>query len=324
MCSTSYQEQCETENVEECWEETETECFHEQDCSEQEVHTYSSDTSRHKRSTLEDFDEDEDLEAELKSALEEISASELLQMSRDILDEEDLEDVAEIVADEDTDINSRSKRGLLLKKHLFNKHLLKKIFKKKNKLPGPGILPIIPILKKLPGPVVAAPLVLKKKALAPLAAAPLVKAGFGIKKKAGLGAAGVGLKKAGLGAAGVGLKKAGAAGIGIKKKAGLAVGLKKGAGLGAKKTGSSSGATISSGHDSGHASPQVCRTVEKCWDKPVRKCKSVPIQTCEEHPIENCHDEPRQKCWNEPETKCTSIPEEKCWQVNNCFLDFAK
>merc|ERR1711971_1389120 len=209
--------------------------------------------------------------------IDQMSASDLLELSHDFT-EEDLnelteddfteEDLNELTEDEssdvtgpvvDGDLNSRTKRGIFLKKLLFKKHLLKKLKNKLKKgLPGPGPLGFLPLikkkLKKIPGPFGFAPLVIKKalgnpvkKALVkPALAAPFVKAGLGIPVKAGLGikkkaaldAAGLGVKKIKLGAAGLGVKKIGlgAAGLGIKKKkiglgaAGLGV-----AAIGAKK-----------------------------------------------------------------------------------------
>merc|ERR1740123_1717560 len=221
-----------TEYEEECWEETEEQCFHEQDCSEPEpVHTYSSEDSRHKRSASDHEEElmleDEELEAELRAAIDQMSASDLLELSHDFT-EEDLNEVTEDessdvtgIAVVDGDLNSRTKRGIFLKKFLFKKHLLKKLKNKLKKgLPGPGPLGFLPLIKKklkIPGPIGLAPLVIKKalgnpvkKALVkPALAAPLLKAGLGIgiKKKAALGAAGLGVKKIKLGAAGLGVKK---------------------------------------------------------------------------------------------------------------------
>merc|ERR1719341_2201498 len=224
LCSTSYEQQCETEYEEECWEETEEQCFHEQACSEPEpVHTYSSEDSRHKRSASDHEEElmleDEELEAELRAAIDQMSASDLLELSHDFT-EEDLNELTEDessdvtgpgIAVVDGDLNSRTKRGIFLKKFLFKKHLLKKLKNKLKKgLPGPGPLGFLPLikkkLKKIPGPFGLAPLVIKKalgnpvkKALVkPALAAPLVKVGLGIPVKAGLGikkkAAGLGVK----------------------------------------------------------------------------------------------------------------------------------
>merc|ERR1719341_2650865 len=182
LCSTSYQQQCETEYEEECWEETEEQCFHEQDCSEPEpVHTYSSEDSRHKRSASDHEEElmleDEELEAELRAAIDQMSASDLLELSHDFT-EEDLnelteddfteEDLNELTEDEssdvtgpgiavvDGDLNSRTKRGIFLKKFLFKKHLLKKLKNQLKKIPGPfGLAPLLSrkpleiLLKKL-------------------------------------------------------------------------------------------------------------------------------------------------------------------------------
>merc|ERR1719154_461310 len=185
--------------------------------------------------------EDEELEAELRAAIDQMSASDLLELSHDFT-EEDLNELTEDessdvtgpgIAVVDGDLNSRTKRGIFLKKFLFKKHLLKKLKNKLKKgLPGPGPLGFLPLikkkLKKIPGPFGLAPLVIKKALVKPALATPFVKAGLGIpvkaglgiKKKAALGAAGLGVKKIKLGAAGLGVKKIklGAAGLGIKKK----------------------------------------------------------------------------------------------------------
>merc|ERR1712013_767693 len=125
QCETSYQQQCETQHQEECWNEIEEECVHEQDCSEPEHHSYPSSTggSRHKRSIPEEEDEqkdDEEVDAMLRSALEEMSASDFLELTSDLSDDElnQLTEEAEDEAD-NTDVaivdgKSRSKRGIIL------------------------------------------------------------------------------------------------------------------------------------------------------------------------------------------------------------------
>merc|ERR1740129_2258694 len=108
--------------------------------------------------------EDEELEAELRAAIDQMSASDLLELSHDIT-EEDLYEVTEDessdvtgIAVVDGDLNSRTKRGIFLKKFLYKKHLLKKLKNKLKKgLPGPGPLGYLPLIKKklkkgLPGP----------------------------------------------------------------------------------------------------------------------------------------------------------------------------
>merc|ERR1712003_46418 len=145
--------------------------------------------SRHKRSASDHGEEltiedEEELEAELRSVLDEMSAKDLLELSNE-LSEEDLNELTEEdessdvtgIAVVDNDLNSRSKRGIFLTK----KHLLKKLLKKG--LPGPGPLGFLPLIKKIPGPIGLAPLVIKKALGIPVkkaVAAPLVKAGLGI------------------------------------------------------------------------------------------------------------------------------------------------
>merc|ERR1719446_2042446 len=146
--------------------------------------------------------EDEELEAELRAAIDQMSASDLLELSQDFT-EEDLnelseddfteEDLYELTEDEssdvtgiavvDGDLNSRTKRGIFLKKFLFKKHLLKKLKNKLKKgLPGPGPLGFLPLIKKKlkglpgPGPLGFLPLLKKKlkKIPGPIGLAPLV------------------------------------------------------------------------------------------------------------------------------------------------------
>merc|ERR1711971_807711 len=120
QCDTSYQQQCETQHQEDCWNEIEEECVHEQDCSEPEPSYHSSSGgSRHKRSISED---EEEVDAMLRSALEEMSASDFLELTSDLSDDElnQLTEEAEDEARSDNtglsvvDAKSRSKRGIIL------------------------------------------------------------------------------------------------------------------------------------------------------------------------------------------------------------------
>merc|ERR1712110_1167272 len=127
-CQTSYQKQCQTHHEEQCWEEVEEECVHEQDCSEPEMSYHSSSGgSRHKRSVSdhEEEAEDEELDTMLRSALDGISASEFLEMTSELSDEDLTED----------DANSRAKRSLThLKKALKGLKIGKKVGKKAAKV----------------------------------------------------------------------------------------------------------------------------------------------------------------------------------------------
>merc|ERR1711874_254139 len=107
----------------------------EQDCSDHQA-------SRHKRSVSEEEEliEDEEFDVELRSALEDLSDSDYAELANEF-SEEDLSALAEDqdedhdaearfddtgVAVRDADFNSRSKRGIFLKKKLLLKHALKK------------------------------------------------------------------------------------------------------------------------------------------------------------------------------------------------------
>ena len=94
--------------------------------------TESSQQKRFRINHAEELSKDEALEAELSAALDEMSASDFLELASDISEEDDTEleeeefpDVTED-ASVDAHINSRTKRSILLKKHIWGK-----IFKKK-------------------------------------------------------------------------------------------------------------------------------------------------------------------------------------------------
>merc|ERR1712002_714893 len=153
VCNTEYQQQCSTEYEEECWSEAEQECTQQTECfdppppSTHTTYSSSSSSKKFKRSVDED---DEDLEIsdeELKATLDSMSASDLLELSEELDNQESLAE-----SDEEA---GRSKRGLLgllaLKKHLK----LKKVNKK-----FPGLIPAA----------IIAPTVVASKA--PLAVAP--------------------------------------------------------------------------------------------------------------------------------------------------------
>ena len=82
-----------------------------------------------------DHEEDEELEAELKSILDEMSASEFLELASDISEEDLIDDDDEEVSSDVTEIasNSRTKRRIvfLLKKHLLKGHIRRKLLGKK-------------------------------------------------------------------------------------------------------------------------------------------------------------------------------------------------
>jgi len=82
-----------------------------------------------------DHEEDEELEAELKSILDEMSASEFLELASDISEEDLIDDEDEEVSSDVTEIdsNSRTKRSIvfLLKKHLLKGHIRRKLLGKK-------------------------------------------------------------------------------------------------------------------------------------------------------------------------------------------------
>jgi len=125
---------------EQCWEEVEEECVHEQDCSEPEMSYHSSSGgSRHKRSVSdhEEEAEDEELDTMLRSALDGISASEFLEMTSELSDEDLTEDAEEEVTTgvAVVDANSRAKRSLThLKKALKGLKIGKKVGKKAAKV----------------------------------------------------------------------------------------------------------------------------------------------------------------------------------------------
>jgi len=83
----------------------------------------------------EQIEEDEVLEAELKSILDEMSANEFLELASDISEEDLLDDEDEEVSSDVTEIasNSRTKRSIvfLLKKHLLKGHIRRKLLGKK-------------------------------------------------------------------------------------------------------------------------------------------------------------------------------------------------
>merc|ERR1712066_580610 len=199
VCATSYQQQCETQHEEECWEETEEQCVHEQDCSDHHA-------SRHKRSVSEEEEElieDEEFDVELRSALEDLSDSDYAELANEFSDE-DLSALAEDhdaearfddtgVAVRDADFNSRSKRGIFLKKKLLLKHALKKAL--------PAIKKAIPAALGLG-----------------LVTAPVKAAG------AAVGAATIGAKKGTIVGATIGAKK----GVAVGAAAGFAKGSAKG------------------------------------------------------------------------------------------------
>merc|ERR1711934_1095586 len=124
-CWTEQKQQCATQHQEECWNEIEEECVHEQDCSEPEPSYPSiSGGSRHKRSISEEEEEDdeEEVDAMLRSALEDMSASDFLELTSDLSDDElnQLTEEAEDEARSDNtgvavvDTKSRSKRSIIL------------------------------------------------------------------------------------------------------------------------------------------------------------------------------------------------------------------
>jgi len=94
--------------------------------------TARSENSDHEEELIE---EDEVLEAELKSILDEMSANEFLELASDISEEDLLDDEDEEVSSDVTEIasNSRTKRSIvfLLKKHLLKGHIRRKLLGKK-------------------------------------------------------------------------------------------------------------------------------------------------------------------------------------------------
>merc|ERR1712147_425702 len=129
-----------THHQEECWNEVEEECVHEEDCSEPEPvyhSTSSSGGSRHKRSVsnIEEEAEDEELDTMLRSALDGISASEFLEMTSELseedLDEDDDDDDKLTTGVAVVDANSRAKRSVKhIKKALLGLKIGKKVGKK--------------------------------------------------------------------------------------------------------------------------------------------------------------------------------------------------
>jgi len=91
-----------------------------------------AESSDHEEELIE---EDEELEAELKSILDEMSASEFLELASDISEEDLIDDEDEEVSSDVTEIdsNSRTKRSIvfLLKKHLLKGHIRRKLLGKK-------------------------------------------------------------------------------------------------------------------------------------------------------------------------------------------------
>jgi len=79
------------------------------------------------------MEEDEVLVAELKSILDEMSASEFLELASDISEEDLIDDEDEEVSSDVTEIASRTKRSIvfLLKKHLLKGHIRRKLLGKK-------------------------------------------------------------------------------------------------------------------------------------------------------------------------------------------------
>jgi len=94
--------------------------------------TARGESSDHEEELIE---EDEELEAELKSILDEMSASEFLELASDISEEDLIDDEDEEVSSDVTEIdsNSRTKRSIvfLLKKHLLKGHIRRKLLGKK-------------------------------------------------------------------------------------------------------------------------------------------------------------------------------------------------
>ena len=83
--------------------------------------------------------EDEELEAELRSILDKMPASDFLELASDIsedylIEDEDEEDSPDITgnASVDAQLNSRTKRGIVfkLKKHLLKGHIRRKLLRK--------------------------------------------------------------------------------------------------------------------------------------------------------------------------------------------------
>ena len=86
----------------------------------------------------EELIEDEEFVAELRSVLDEMSASEFLELTSDISEEDliddDVEEVSsDVTAPVNANLNSRTKRGIvfMLKKHLLKGHIRRKILGKK-------------------------------------------------------------------------------------------------------------------------------------------------------------------------------------------------
>merc|ERR1711973_1073738 len=144
-----------TEYEEECWTETEQECTQETECFDAPPPStsYSSSSSKHKRSVDDDLEISDE---ELKETLDSMSASDLLELSEELV-------IQESLAESDGEAG-RSKRGLL---GLIG---LKLLNKKINKIPAPVIAAGT---AKLLAPKAIAPKIIGAKA-APLALAPAV------------------------------------------------------------------------------------------------------------------------------------------------------
>ena len=83
--------------------------------------------------------EDEELEAELRSILDKMPASDFLELAseiseEDLIDEEDEEESPDVngIGQDDVQLNSRTKRGIVftLKKHLLKGHIRRKLLRK--------------------------------------------------------------------------------------------------------------------------------------------------------------------------------------------------
>merc|ERR1712012_922412 len=133
-CETKYERQCRTDYQEECWTEYKDECTNEEQCIETRPvsNSYSSSSSYKgkskgksifKRSTHEDEGEHELDEETLKDVLDNMSASELIELthssSEDVSLHEDAESSAVEVFSADESASSRKKRAVGLIKGLI-------------------------------------------------------------------------------------------------------------------------------------------------------------------------------------------------------------
>ena len=99
----------------------------------------SSQQKRFRINREDELSQDEVLEAELRSALDEMSASDFLDLASNISEEDDIEfeeeEFPDVTGDASVEahINSRSKRSILLKKHIWGKIFRKKLRHKARK-----------------------------------------------------------------------------------------------------------------------------------------------------------------------------------------------